>query len=49
MDAALETLQRIAKDNGKPMPLGKLVDSNNPDGNEMVSPSPEAHLQYALG
>ena len=37
MDSALETLQRIAKDNGKPMPLGKLVDSGNPEGNDDVS------------
>jgi len=28
MDLALATLQRIAEDNGKPMPLGKLVDSH---------------------
>ena len=37
MDAAMETLQRIAKDNGKPMPLGKLIDSGNPEGNDIVS------------
>ena len=25
-DRAMATLQRVARDNGKPMPLGKLVD-----------------------
>ncbi|KAK3084065.1 hypothetical protein FSP39_007577 [Pinctada imbricata] len=28
-DKAMATLQRIAKDNGKPMPLGKLVESSS--------------------
>jgi len=26
---ALATLERIAKDNGKPMPLGKLVEASS--------------------
>ena len=29
MDRALETLQRIAKDNGRPMPLGRLVEADS--------------------
>jgi len=42
-DRAMATLQRVARENGKPMPLGKLVDVV-----AEVSSSPYACLNYYI-
>ena len=56
VDKAYATLERIARDNGKPMPLGRLVDqsctSYTPVGAliplEYVSAVPQLEHKYTL-